>query len=187
MKLPDNIKGVSAIVIAAAVVIAVAAFYLGHMTIGTKETVRYVKGDVIRDTVRVPVPYNTVTPPMPHYIFVENTQTVDTAAIIADWIKERAYNPVLFDDKEHGKLTLDLSVQYNGLQSIKYEYMPVYKEVTRYRERVFVPFAAASYSTLGIAGVGGGFFIKNLGVEYQWQRSLSDSRTFHQIGLKWKF
>jgi hypothetical protein len=57
--------------------------------------------------------------------------------------------------------------------------------------KVWQPYVSASYSTFGVAGIGGGFFRNNFGVEYQYQRDLQwnygNGRAGHQFGVKWKF
>lgn len=62
--------------------------------------------------------------------------------------------------------------------------MPIQKVIEK--KRKFEPFVSASYSTLDIVGVGGGFFYNNLGSEYQYQRSF-ENKYGHLIGVKVNF
>ena len=94
-------------------------------------------------------------------------QIVDTAAIIADYIVKRFYDVIAFDDMDKGKLRLFPVIQYNKLQGINYEFTPVYRQTSIYKERVWQPFIYGSYSTLDIIGLGGGLFYHNIGFEYQ--------------------
>ena len=178
-------------------ILLAAAFMLGRMTVPTKETVRYVAGDPVSGSLSNPQPVKETVPLFPVLPVKHDTvwldsvvylvERVDTAAIIADYIAQRDYQFVLFDTPQYGRLSLSETVQYNKLSDLKYDYVPVYREITRYRERVFVPFAAASWSTFGIASAGGGFFYKNLGFEYQWQYGIGAGLGGHQFGIKLKF
>lgn len=187
------------------------AFYLGRLSINTDPVIEYVKGETIRDTVKIEklVSYKEETPKDPSLptkkdtiieyrdIFVEGkTKTVidtffissvDTSAIINNYIKKRFYNPVLFDDKEKGYLALDLSVQYNELKNLSYVFTPVHQRQTIIKKRVFIPFASGSYSTLNYVGLGGGVFYYDLGFEYQYQIGYNGLSNGHSFGLKYKF
>ena len=116
------------------------------------------------------------------------TQTVDTAAIIADYIKKRSYEITAFDKPDIGKLEVKAEVQYNSLDDISYTFTPVIKETKIKAEKVLIPFVGISYSTLGAIGAGGGVFYHNIGVEYQCQLSTEDiSKNGHWVSLKYKF
>ncbi len=159
-------------------------FLAGRATGEKKESVRYVKGKTELKEVKVPAASVTI-PSFPKYLFLPDNR-IDTAAIIADWIKGRNYESVLFDD-EKGKLRLDLSVQYNELQAISYEFTPLTKEITRYKEKTLQPFVSGSYLTPGFIGIGGGIFYHNLGLEYQYLKGLRLNGDGHLIGLRYKF
>ena len=167
------------------------------------ETVRteYVRGETVRDTVRVPYPvreevpvyytlpvrYDTVY--IDSYIYVR--EKVDTAAIIAEYIVKRTYELNVFDD-DNGTMTATVDLQYNRLQRFGYEFTPIRRVDRSLVVRTWTPFVGASYSTFGIAGVGGGLFYHDIAVEYQFciamgHAPLSNTAPFgHLIGLKWK-
>lgn len=106
-----------------------------------------IKGQTITDTIRkeVSVPIKEYVPSEPQYIYksvyivdVERDpviQIVDNAAIISDWISLRNYPQTLFDN-QNGKLGIDLSVQYNKLQSLQYSFTPVRQVNTIYKEKI---------------------------------------------------
>ena len=173
-------------------------FLIGRKTIETKDVVRYIKDDPIVGTVSELTPVKETVPDTPDLsllkdtVFLDNIVYIqnktDTAAIINDYILKREYAPVLFDNPKLGKLSLSATVQYNKLDALSYEFIPIYKEVTKYKVEVWQPFVALSYSTIfQTAGFGGGVFYKKLGFEYQYQYSLSEKRFGNQFGLKWKF
>ena len=173
-------------------------FLIGRKTVDTEEVIRYIKDDPVFGTVSDLIPAKETVPDDPvlpllrdsFYIdkFIYVAAKVDTAAIINDYIASREYTPVLFDSPQVGKLSLSATVQYNKLSDVSYEFEPVIKEVTRYKEKAWQPFVSGSYSTFGIAGIGGGTFYHKLGFEYQYQQSLRDDRmNGHQFSLKYKF
>ena len=124
-------------------------------------------------------------------IYVDNImymyKTVDTAAIIADYELRRQYLVPLFDN-QYGKLEISLNTQYNKLDDISYTFVPI-REIQRIKvKQVWQPFVSASYSTIGLCGIGGGIFYDNIGIEYQWQYPLLNNiPKSHLIGFKWKF
>ena len=173
-------------------------FFIGRKTIETKDVVRYIHDDPLFGTVSEITPVRETVPEEPKFPLLKDTlyldnivyvqNEIDTAAIINDYILKREYAPVLFDNPKLGKLSLSATVQYNKLDALSYEFIPMYKEVTKYKVEVWQPFVAISYSTLfQIAGFGGGVFYKKIGLEYQYQYSLFEKRIGHQFGLKWKF
>lgn len=187
------------------------AFYIGRLSINTDPVIEYVKGETIRDTVEIEklIPNKEETPQNPSLPIKKNTiieyrdisvdgktktvidtfsiSSVDTFAIIDNYIKKIYYNPVLFDDKEKGYLALDLSVQYNELKNLSYVFTPVHQYQTIIKKRVFIPFASGTYSTLNYVGLGGGVFYHDLGFEYQYQIGYNGLSNGHSFGLKYKF
>lgn len=171
-------------------VVAVICFIVGILiarkTNETEVKTRYIKGVTIYNTlhtpdltpVKVEIPERPVLPVKIDTIWIEGqikyiTQVVDTAAIIADYIKKNTYQRTLFDDN-NGRLDIEADVQYNILQRLHYGFTPIYKEVTVERSRVFVPVIAGSYNTLGYYGIGGGAFYRNFGVVVKYMHGVNN-------------
>ena len=107
-------------------------FFWGRGVLEEKETVHYVKGETIRDTVTQLIPDTVYLAGELKYRYVYETDTV------RDWNRTREYDRLLFDN-EFGKLTIVLSVQYNELQKLSYFFTPMYKEITIIKKRVLYP------------------------------------------------
>jgi hypothetical protein len=193
-------KHTPVIALAIFVIAWVFGFFIGRKTISEIEKTVYVKGETITDTVEIPYPVREEIPvyvqfPARHdTLYIDNivyiTETVDTLAIIADYIIKRSYDVPLFDN-QNGKADVSLDVQYNKLAGLSYTFTPIREVQYISVKKVFQPYISASYSTFGVVGIGGGFFRNNFGVEYQYLRDLQnrygDSQTGHQFGVKWKF
>lgn len=172
------------------IIFLVVSFAVGFWLRGLKtEEVKYVTLPAVSGTVPIDTP-KTTTPheisSLPIIYWKHDTIAVipDTAKIIEEFLKEKKYDLTLFDDKEKGKLEVKPTVQFNGLSSLDYTYTPIQKVIEK--KRKFEPFVSASYSTLDVMGVGGGFFYDNFGLEYECQRSF-DNKYGHLIGVKVKF
>lgn len=133
---------------------------------------------------------------LPRYLWVSDTVYVDsiqyvhekpdTAAIVRDYLIERRYDFEVFDN-EYGMLTARPVVQFNRLQNFEYTHTPRQVVKTIIQENKFTPFVSASYGTLGYTGLGGGLFIKDLGVEYKYIYNVTTSDRGHEVGIKYKF
>ena len=140
----QNIKWIIAILI-----VGVIAFFIGRR-VSTKETIKYIQGPTITDSIPYPVPYEVKVPSEPEYIYKRDTlwqdslifvhETVDTLAVLADWIKQRNYENILFDVDTLGRLVVNTQVQYNKLQDLRYTFTPVQKQVTKMKDPLFEPF-----------------------------------------------
>ena len=171
-------------------------FFVGRCT-SNRETIRYVKGEVIRDTVEIKAPVSEETPLKPKLpvirdtIYIDSiryiTEKVDTASIISDYILMRKYEFNVFDNNQ-GKLDISQDIVYNKLLRFEYEFTPITKTVTIHKRDVFTPFVSGSYNTLNHIGAGGGLFIKDIGLEYIYNIDLSGKvEDYHTFGLKYKF
>lgn len=185
------------IVILILIVIFLAGIILGRSTIETKTKTEYVKGETIRDTAYIPMPYSEKKADKDNLIPIykkdpegKETTELDTTQskdiTIHDWNLERKYSDLVFDN-EKGKLLYDITVQNNKLSKFNYTFTPIQKVTTTTKEKIFQPYVSASYSTFDIASVGGGFFYHNLGIEYQFQRDFRYNDTGHSLGFKYKF
>ena len=170
---------------------AVAGYFIRGNEVEIKTETKYIKGETVERIVEVPAPYEVIAPKEPIYIYKTDTidniivQKVDSAKIIEDWVLKRNYAQTLFDNQD-GKLNIDLSVQYNQLQELKYSFTPIRQINTVYKERTWQPFVSGSYSTFSQIGIGGGFFYHDLGFEYQYQRNFNNS-SGHLFGVKKRF
>ncbi|MBS7155182.1 MAG: hypothetical protein KH112_06165 [Sanguibacteroides justesenii] len=124
-------------------------FFWGRGVLEEKETVHYVKGETIRDTVTQLIPDTVYLAGELKYRYVYETDTIykdvpvidregSIAETVRDWNRTREYDRLLFDN-EFGKLTIVLSVQYNELQKLSYFFTPMYKEITIIKKRVLYP------------------------------------------------
>jgi hypothetical protein len=114
------------------------------------------------------------------------THPVDTEKIISDFILKREYSFNVFNN-EQGKLDIKQEVQYNRIQSFDYTFTPIHIEKTTYRKPLIMPYLSATYNTLNYVGVGGGFFLKDFGLEYNYLYNNTSRNTAHQFGIKYKF
>lgn len=174
------------------------AFLLGRATVSETDRIKFVKGKPIVGLVDEPVPESeTETPederdlPMIRdTIYVDSiqyvTEKVDMDKVLSEFTLKRRYEFTLYDDMEVGKLDVSMMVQNNKLQDFKYTNTPYVKNITTYKEKYITPFASLSYHTVGSVGIGGGAFIRDIGVEYQFNLS-QNNNTYHTIGLKYKF
>jgi hypothetical protein len=173
-------------------------FFAGRCTDKTITKTEYVKGETIRDTIFATklVPYKVVIPAAPVLPMKPDTikipgkpeiirMMVDTAQIIADFIKENSYSNTLFDDKKNGKLTVSSIVQYNKLKKLGYEFTPIYKETTVEKRKIFTPFVNASYNTFGYFGGGAGLYYYDVGLNVKY---LTDFKSKgYEFGINIKF
>lgn len=168
----------------------VLGYWAGKKTAPSAQTIRYVKGETIVERVAVEIPYRVEIPAQPIYIYKTDTlenrivQSVDTAAIIDDWVVSRNYRQHLFDNQQ-GKLSIEASVQYNRLQDLRYSFTPIEKQIELSRTPLWLFYVGTSYNTLGYAGAGGGVFYRNWGLGLQSVTNF-EQKGF-QVDFKYKF
>lgn len=201
--------------IAIVIVAFAVGFFLGRKTIDVEEKVTFVKGETIRDTIVineptfVEIPSKPELPMKPDTIYLDSiqiiTEKVDTSAIIQDYILMRTYEYNVFNSPILGKFDVKQQIGYNKLLSFDYNFTPVTKQITQFRVPVFTPFVTAGYSTNQSVLLGGGFYYKNIGLEYNMNVStdrrfrlsdfenqnfidiLNDNRNYHTFKLNYKF
>ena len=150
----------------------VVAAFIGSYCLGkysvkvtTKTEVKYVDLPTVHVSI-TPRETGFEIPNIPQYIwYIEvdtvtlvETQKVDTAAILADWIVRREYGGTLVQDST-GTIDYHAFVQYNRLQNISLDYTPRYRvEHTTHliREKYF-PFINLGYLNADVT-IGGGVF-----------------------------
>ena len=162
--------------IAIIIVAFVVGLSLGRKTIDVEEKVTFVKGETIRDTIVINEPTFVEIPAKPKYIYkydtivVDNIQymseKVDTSAIIQDYILTRTYEFNVFNSDTLGKVDVKQQVGQNKLLSFDYTFTPVTKQITQFREPMFIPFVTMGYSTNSTVLGGLGAYYRRLGVEY---------------------
>lgn len=101
---------------------------------------RYLPGDSIRDTLRVPhyieVPGKDVIYPQKHDTIWKDSisyihSSIDTSAVISDWSKVRYYNEEIFDIDTVGKMNLSWENQYNKTFNLTYSFVPYQKVIQK--------------------------------------------------------
>lgn len=182
-------------------IVIVSAIFLLGMLAGrwTKkpiENIEYIPGTTITDTIKLPIPYyvevpaKPVLPTKPDTIRIPGKEIViiekvDTAQIIADYIKRNFYKDTLFKNDTTGEMIVSAIVQYNRLQSLGYTFTPVIKEVTVERKKAITPFASGSVNSLGFVEYGGGLYINSVGFELK--RVTDFGQSGFEFGMHLKF
>ena len=171
-------------------------FMAGRWALKPTEKIEYIYGETIHDTIHKPVPYlveipaDPVLPMKPDTIKVPGepeyiTQVVDTAQIIAEFMKMNSYKETLFDSDTLGIMVVDAQVQYNQLQKLGYSFTPVQKQITTVKRKGFTPFLSVSANTLGYVGVGAGVYYNNLGFGVKYLTDFQEKGV--ELGLHIKF
>lgn len=168
-------------------------FFLGRGKVKTSVKTEYVKGETVVRPVKIPYPA-TVYIPSVYFLPTKNDtlyldgepypiQTVDTAKIIQEYITQNTYEFNAFDD-DNGKLDIKQTIQYNKLQSFDYSFTPIRKNTIITKKNLFEPFGSVGYTTFNQVSFGGGFFLNNLGLEYNY---IMGDVSGHGLSVKLKF
>lgn len=152
------------------IILLLIGFFIGRKTTEGKVTIetKYVTLPTIHDTVPASYPVEVKTPidtagiiqacvkkGMFYELFPykKETDTVytskDTMQIVYDWASVRKYKETLFDADTIGKCDVNISIQYNRLDTMMYTYTPIQKETTITKEKVRTvsPFIGVGVST----------------------------------------
>lgn len=188
------------LIVLCGIVCLVIGFFIGRSSIDSEPKKEYLKGEMVTGSVSPtqfePIKEEKPDKPLLPFIHYKDTGSVryipiDSAAyaklVIADYELKRTYKLTAFDNKTQGKLDLFPVIQYNKLSALDYNFTPVIERNTIYKTKVWQPFVSASYSTLNYIGVGGGIFYYDIGIEYQYQKSLGSQSDGHLFGAKYKF
>lgn len=97
-------------------------------------------------------------------VFPEDMTNEQLRQTTYDWNKERLYNDLLVFDNQHGRLTIDATIQYNELKYMRATFDPIQKVVTRSIKPRWQPFVLSSYNSLGYVSIGGGLIYRNIGI-----------------------
>lgn len=178
----------------------------GRGTIVEKEEIRYVKGKTLK--IYVPqeklVPYMVENPLNGYYVtkldsvklsydslewaydsLLGSYPIVDTAEIIADFVKRSYYSNELFDNDSLGSLTIDTEVQFNALQAMSYEFTPIIKEKTVYTKKKYSGLWKTSYNSFGYYNFGVGMFYRDVGLHIDYSTDFKENG--FEVGLLYKF
>lgn len=154
------------VILIAVVAILSLGFFLGRSTIPQKTVteIKYLPGERITDTLRIPIPVKEIIPPDTINIIKEcvrlglftelfpkrERDTIivtkkDTSTALTDWATQRFYSSILFENDTIGKFSYDATVQYNRLQSFDYTFSPITRTVTVREQYIkkFSPFIGA--------------------------------------------
>ena len=153
-------------------------FVAGRNTLISRTEIKYVKGEVVRDTIHLPVPVREVISDT--ILLIER----DTIQTLVDWNTERYYADRVLDDN-NGILDFTAKVQFNRLQLLSYELVPIRKEITRYKSLIWQPYIGISYNTFNHFSISGGLFRNKTGIELQYITDFK--RKGYGVGLKHKF
>lgn len=156
-------------------------FFLGRKTIKVPEKPHtvYIELPAVHDTTEKPIPVkekidsanfikDCIASGKFYELFPEKVKDslividkTDSTKIVKDWIAERTYEETLFDSDTLGKMDVTAKVQYNELQSLSYNYVPMQKqqEIVQNQIKHFSPFIGAGISTLPTVEVDLGAFI----------------------------
>jgi len=183
--------------ILAGLLLLTAGFFAGRWTIAPEIKTEYVKGQEKHDTLysEVLVPYNSKIPDIPVLPTKQDTiklpgqpeyitMKVDTAKIIANYVKENSYKNLLFDNTD-GKLIIESVVQYNAMKKLSYSFTPIQKEVTKIYKPVITPYLGVSWNSFGYYGAGGGIYYHDVGVGAKYMTDFKN--TGYELNLNIKF
>lgn len=166
-------------------------FIVGRQFSQTEQSIRYIKGETIEKVIEIPIPYKVEIPAKPIYLYKKSDTIfnaikaeIDTNAILNDWITKRSYKQDIFDN-QYGKLEVDASIQYNQLQSFKYNFIPLQKEISIRKQQAWMPYVGISYSTFNYISIGGGIFHHNIGLGAKYVTDLNKKGL--DFELKYKF
>lgn len=152
-------------------------FWIGRTVVRYDTVVKYVKGDTIHDTITNIIPY-IVEKQLP-------PKTVDTSKIIEEYFNKNKYSETLFDNDTLGKMTVSSIIQYNKLTTLEYQFTPIYRQVTQYRTKKYIPFITTSVNTFGMFGAGVGCYKGGLGIEFKYLTDFNKKGI--GMGLHFKF
>lgn len=190
----------STLIVLCGIVCLIIGFFIGRSSIDSEPKKEYIKGETLTGSVS-PTQFEPIKEEKPDksllpFIQYRDTGSVkympiDSAAyaklVIADYELKRTYKLTPFDNKTQGKLELFPVIQYNKLSALDYNFIPIIERQTIYKTKAWYPFISASYSTLNYIGIGGGIFYHDIGIEYQFQKSLGSQGNGHLFGVKYQF
>ena len=160
------------------IVIVGLGFWVGKSSvkISEKVTIEYI--DIVPFSVTFkPTEIGFTVPNCPKWIFftdtIDNTEKIDTAAILNDWSLRREYAEIAHQSDTIGTIRYTAAVQYNRLDFFKLDLSLKQKTVTTTKtiEQKIIPFAFVG-GWADAFSVGGGVFCGDWGggLEYNYVR-----------------
>lgn len=162
----------------------IAGFVLGRLTTTTKtiEKVKLVNMPTVQATIIKPQPLHVEKPKV--------IPKVDTASIIQDYFSKKEYGEVLFDNDSIGKLEINIGLQQNAIDSIRYKFQPIKVVETReiYKTKAVSPFIGLHVNTLPSIGIQAGIYINDkIGIGAEYQRNLIRGKNVYGVTALYKF
>ena len=188
-QMATNKKIENTLAILALICLFLFGFIIGKQTTSSKPVIEYVKGETITRL----IPYTEFIPVKVYEpretIYIDSIEylisSIDTAKLIAEYIKTKHYEQVLFDIDTLGKMQVNLSIAYNSLRSLDYQFTPIIKQITTIKQQMYTPFLSSSVNSFGTVGFGGGLYMKNIG--YQAKYITNFQKQGFEVGLNYKF
>ena len=166
-------------------------FKMGSNYSKGKTKIEYIVGKPVNDTVYVDstmveeeidvneppfiIKYDTITKEVYKYI------EVDTSKIISEYMTKKKYTINLFNNDSLGRLDIFPELQANTLIKVPYQYIPIAKVVTKYRENKYIPLVYTSYNTDNYVGVGGAIIKNKVGLGYKYNKNFSTKNDYHEV------
>lgn len=162
----------------------IAGFVLGRLTTTTKtiEKVKLVNMPAVQETIVKPQPLHIEKPKV--------IPKVDTASIIQDYFSKKRYGEVIFENDSIGKLEINIAVQQNAIDSIRYKFQPIKVVETReiYKTKAISPFIGLHVNTLPSIGIQAGIYINDrIGIGAEYQRDLIAQKNIYGGTVFYKF
>lgn len=176
----------------------VAGIAIGRLTTDEKIVIEWRDMPKINAEIKEPAPLAVHVPDSIKYIPVYRARPtmpeaaseplqIDTAASLAatvkDWNMERTYAGTLFQSDTLGTASYEAKVQYNTLTSLKWDFTPKVKEITKIKNRTVRPFVGVGYNTFNQASATGGVFIKNIGFSATYINDFTERKNGIGVGI----
>lgn len=167
-------------------------FFLGRGRVRIEEKVEYAKGETVYGSLNpsfltTPKEFKGDIQMLPYIFWKSDTiKVLDTVKVVEDFLIRRDYSFNVFNN-DNGVLDITQSIQHNRLQTFDYRFTPIHKTITVKEKNIFEPYGSIGYNTFNQASIGGGFFLNNLGLEYNYIHDTRMNQSGHGLSIKLKF